>query len=165
MGRPLRLNVENGIYHVYARGNDRGSIFDDDADRLAYLRLLGKVSSAMEWRCLAFCLMTNHVHLLLETPVGNLSRGMQRLQSSYTKAFNGRRQRTGHLFGSRFGSTLVESDEQLAAVAKYIDDNPIEAGICDRASDWPWSSAYAQAVGPSPPWLDSARLRALLKGV
>ena len=147
---------------MYARGNDHGSIFDDDADRLAYLRLLGKVTSAMDWRCLAFCLMTNHVHLLLETPRANLSKGMQRLQSSYTKAFNGRRQRSGHLFEGRFGSTLVESDEQLVAVARYIEANPVEAGICVRANDWPWCSAYAEAGSQSPSWLDSARLHGLL---
>lgn len=147
---------------MYARGNDRRSIFQDDADHLMYLRLLGKVTSAMEWRCLAYCLMTNHVHLLLETPHANLSEGMRRLQSSYTKAFNGRRQRSGHLFQGRFGSELVDSNEQLVVAARYIDANPVEAGLCDRAEDWQWSSTYAEAVGQSPPWLDSTRLHALL---
>ncbi len=137
-------------------------IFMDDADCLLYLRKLGKIVRAMEWNCLSYCLMENHVHLLLETPQANLSRGMQRLHGGYTQAFNGRHKRSGHLFQGRFGAVRIVSDEHLAAVTRYISQNPVEAGLCEHPQEWPWNSEYATTHRRRPDWLEVGRLGALL---
>jgi len=161
VARKPRENVINGIYHVYARGNNREAIYLDDADRLLYLRLLGGVVCALRWRCLSYCLMGNHLHLLLETPDGDLSKGVQRIHGRYAQAFNQRHERSGHVFQGRFGAVIVESDGQLAAAAQYIAENPVDAGLCRYAHEWPWSSSYA-AAGSRPAWLDTSRLELLL---
>ena len=138
MGREPRENL-GGIFHVFARGNDRQTIFSDDLDRRTYLLILGDVCSRFSWGRLAYCLMNNHVHLLLETPQGNLSEGMQRLQNRYAKRFNHRHERSGHVFGQRFGSVRVTSDEQLIAVTAYIEQNPVKSGLCELPELWPWT--------------------------
>ena len=139
MGRKPRETFAGGIYHVYARGNDRQNIFIDDRDRGTYLLILGDVCDQFRWSRLAHCLMDNHVHLLLETVEGNLSQGMQRLQNRYAKRFNHRHGRSGHLFGGRYGAVHVQSDEQLIAVTAYIAKNPVEAGLCESPELWPWT--------------------------
>src|SRR3954447_11971980 len=111
MARGLREEVAGGIFHVYARGNKKADIFRDDADRQSYITLLGRVAGRCSWSCLAYCLMPNHVHLLVETPQPNLGRGMQWLQSRYALAFNRRHGRTGHLFEERYKSPKVTTDE------------------------------------------------------
>src|SRR3712207_2241831 len=112
MARKHRLNVA-GTHHVYARGNEGRVIFRDDADRSAYLRLLGAVVVRRRWSCLAYCLMDNHVHLLVEIPEPDLAEGMRQLHGDYARGFNDRHARSGHLFQGRYGSKLVTSDEQL----------------------------------------------------
>jgi REP element-mobilizing transposase RayT len=163
MARKPREDVEDGLYHVFARGNAKQRVFLDDADRLIYLRLLAKVTNQMSWRCLAYGLMENHLHLLIETPLANLSQGMQRLQSRYARDFNDRHRRVGHVFQGRFGAVRVTSDEQLWTVAAYIARNPVAGGLCARAEDWRWGS-YAATIGrlPPQPWLDASRLLSLL---
>jgi putative transposase len=143
---------------VFARGNDRRAIYVDAADRHTYLALLGRVVSKQEWRCLSYCLMTNHVHLLLETPKANLASGMQRLHSPYAQTFNARHGRSGHLFQGRYGDTRITSDGQLWITAVYIARNPSDAGLCERPEQWPWSSHTAVLGRQPPPWLDVARL-------
>ena len=138
MTRKPREIVAGGIYHVYARGNDRRSVFADDADRHAYLMMLTEECSKREWVQLAFCLMTNHFHLLLETPKPNLSEGMHRIQTRYVQRFNRRHKRSGHLFQGRFGANRIDSDEQFVATTRYIGMNPVEAGLCDAPNDWKW---------------------------
>lgn len=140
MPRNPRENVEDGIYHVYARGNDRQSIYVDDRDRRTYLLILSDVCDEFAWRKLAYCLMNNHVHLLLETPKANLSEGMQRLQTRYSQRFNRRHERTGHLFGARFGAVRITSDKQFVAATAYIARNPVEAGLCETPELWPWTN-------------------------
>ena len=163
MPRKHREDFEGAIHHVFARGNDRQPIFVTDSDRLIYLRMLQRVIGRMTWRCLAYCLMENHVHLLLEAPLGNLSAGMQLLHGRYAQDFNQRHGRVGHRFQGRFGAVRIESDQQLWAAAAYIGRNPVAAGLCERAEEWRWSS-YAATLGrePVPQWLDLARLKALL---
>ncbi len=158
MPRKPRENYEDGIYHVFARGNDRREIFGDDTDRLVYLRLLGSVTQAMKWTCLSYCLMRNHVHLLLGTPDANLSAGMQRLHGCYAQAFNARHGRVGHVFQGRFGAKLIATDAQLQVTAAYIAHNPVAAGLCRRPEDWRWGSYRAILGGPSPSWLNVASL-------
>ena len=163
MPRKHREDFEGAIHHVFARGNDRQPLFLTDSDRHIYLRMLRRVIVRMTWRCLAYCLMENHVHLLLETQLGNLSAGMQLLHGRYAQDFNRRHGRVGHRFQGRFGAVRVESDQQLWAAAAYIGRNPVAAGLCERAEEWRWSS-FPATLGcePAPQWLDVARLKALL---
>ena len=140
MARKPREEVEGGIYHVYARGNNRERVFLDDQDRRTYLFLLCRVIEQQEWHCLSYCLMDNHVHLLIETPKPNLARGMQRLHSAYAQVFNERHGRVGHVFQGRYGAVRIETDDQLWTTVAYIAANPVRSGLCEGAEQWRWSS-------------------------
>ena len=131
---------------MICRGNRRQSIFADDFDRDRYLWLLAAACRAGRWRVLAYCLMTNHVHLVLETPEGTLSRGMQLLSGRYAQAFNVRHGYAGHLFQGRFHAELVEDNGYGLELARYVDLNPVRAGAAARAAAWRWSS-YRAHVG------------------
>lgn len=157
--RKPREDVEGAVHHVYARGNRREDIYVDDVDRRTYLSLLAGVVRSCGWRCLMYCLMDNHVHLLIETPRANLAAGMQRLHSVYAQRFNARHDRCGHLFQGRYGSVRITGDEQMWAVAAYIAGNPVEAGLCQRPEEWRWSSHRVIAgMRVAPRWLHIDRL-------
>jgi REP element-mobilizing transposase RayT len=143
---------------VFARGNNRELIFRADADRRRYLKLLGAEIARRKWLCLAYCLMDNHVHLLLETPKPNLTAGMQRFHGVYAQGFNTKHGRVGHVFQGRFGAAVVRRDEHLWILAGYLADNPVAAGLCDRPEAWRWSSHGALATGRAPHWLEHQRL-------
>jgi putative transposase len=160
MPRKPRLEVAGGVHHVYARGNRRQPIYLSDGDRTLYLELLAQVVTRQGWSCLAYCLMRNHVHLLVETPQTNLGAGMGRMHGLYAQTFNKRHRKNGHLFQGRFGSVLVRTDAQLLQTARYIALNPVEAGLCKSADDWPWGSHGAVLRADGPSWLDAARLLA-----
>lgn len=151
------------MHHVFARGNAGCVVYRDDGDRRRYLDLLGAVVTGCGWRCLAYCLMSTHVHLLVETPEENLGVGMRQLHGEYAGRFNKRYERHGHLFAGRFGSVHVRDDRQLWAVSAYIAANPVDAGLCAAAGDWAWGS-HAAVAGRivAPAWLDVARLLELL---
>ena len=155
-----REELAGAIHHVYARGNAQQAIYLDDADRERYLGILGKAVVRHRWRCLAYCLMDNHVHLLIETPDPNLGRGIQWLHGLYAQAFNQRYGRAGHVFQGRFGAVRVKSDAQLLMVARYIARNPVEGGLCERPGEWPWGSHATGFDDAGPGWLDMARLLA-----
>ena len=161
MARPHREEVEDGIFHVYARGNAKQAVYIDDADRLTYLRLLGMTIEKRRWRCLAYCLMENHVHLLVETPNANLALGMQWLHGLYARTFNERHGRVGHVFQGRYGAVRITSDAQLWGTLRYIALNPVEAGMCSRPDDWRWGS-YASGRAEKPTWLDLDRVLSFL---
>jgi putative transposase len=158
MARKPRIEEADGVHHVFARGNGRQRIYLDDVDRLSYLALLARVVGWKRWRCLAFCLMDNHLHLLIETPLPNLGAGMQWLHGLYALRFNRRHARTGHVFEGRFGSVLMKDDVQLWTTAAYIARNPVTAGLCARPIDWLWSSHRAIAGRAAIPWVDHERL-------
>jgi putative transposase len=158
VARRPRVELVGGVQHVFARGNGRQEIYLDDVDRHAYLSMLGRVVTKKQWRCLAFCLMDNHVHLLIETPTPNLGAGMQSLHGVFAQQFNARHGRSGHLFQGRYGSVLMRSDGQVWTAAAYIARNPVVAGLCVRPADWPWSSHRAIVGGVAMPWLDHERL-------
>jgi putative transposase len=158
--RKPRLEVAGGIHHVFARGNGKRDIYLGERDRVLYLRLMGQVVVRQRWHCLAYCLMDNHMHLLVETPEPNLGAGMGRFHGLYAQTFNRRHGRCGHVFGGRFGSVLVRTDGQLLTVARYIALNPVEAGLCREAAQWPWGSHAAMVNGQPPAWLDVERLLA-----
>jgi len=114
-------------------------IYHDDNDRRNFLSLLVLVVQNYEWTCQAFCLMTNHYHLVLDTTQVNLSDGMQVLNGDYAQGFNGKYGRWGHLFGDRFWSRSLHENE-LEQVCLYVMDNPVRAGLCKQRDDWPWSA-------------------------
>ena len=143
MARPLRLEYEGAVYHVTSRGNARDEIFLGDVDRAQFLATLGDAIRRHGWICHAYCLMTNHYHLLIETPEVGLSRGMQLLNGVYTQWFNRRHQRVGHLFQGRFKAVLVEKESHLLELARYVVLNPVRAGMVRSVRDWPWSSYRA----------------------
>jgi REP element-mobilizing transposase RayT len=138
--RPLRLQVAGGVFHVTARGNRRQPIFTTDRDRAYFLALLRVICGRLGWRCHAYCLMTNHYHLLIETPNGDLSKGLHWLNFRYAQWFNLQHEYSGHLFQGRFHSVLVESNVHLIELARYIVLNPVRGGLCARPQDWRWSS-------------------------
>lgn len=110
MSRPIRIEFPDALYHVTSRGDRREDIFEDDQDRRAFLTVLEQVIVQFNWLCYAWRLMDNHYHLLIQTPDGNLSKGMRQLDGVYTQASNRRRHRTGHLFQGRFKAILVDSE-------------------------------------------------------
>jgi putative transposase len=154
MARPIRIEFEGALYHVTSRGDRREAIYEDDADRGRFLELLGDVAAAFNWVVHAYCLMSNHYHLLIETPDANLSKGMRQLNGVFTQYSNRRHRRTGHLFQGRYKAILVDADSYLLELSRYVVLNPVRAGMVADAGDWPWSS-YGAMVGAqaSPPWL------------
>ena len=140
-------------------------MFVDAEDYQTYTRLLALVVERHGWHLLCYCLMPNHIHLMVETPEANLGAGMQWLQSRYVRAFNDRHHRTGALFERRYKSPMVTSDEALVRLVGYIVGNPIAAGLCKRALDWPWSSHATFANGGSAPaWIAHQRLVDYVEG-
>ena len=149
MPRPLR-DQSAGIRHVTCRGNRRQPIFLDDLDRECYVGILERLGRILSWRVLGWCLMTNHVHLVLQIPAETISRGMQRLCGEYAQEFNWRHEYTGHLFQGRFRSETVTDDDYLREVVRYVDLNPERAGLVAAAEQWRWSGCRAH-LGIEPP--------------
>jgi putative transposase len=159
MGRAPRQFVAGGIYHVFARGSNREPIFAFDSDRVEFLMCLERVVLRRNLRCLAYCLMKNHYHLVLETGDGELSRAMQALNGRYALRFNRRYGREAHLFKNRFGAVPQKTTPQLLWTLRYVVSNPVENGLCSRAAEWPWSSFRACAgLERAPRFLDVDRL-------
>lgn len=146
MPRPLRDNIAGAVYHITARGNNFESIFSDDADRYVYLQILATALRRFSIRLYAYVLMTNHVHLLLETLQPNISVTIHQLHGTYAKYVNRRHGRWGHLFGQRFFSEIITDDDHLLSLSHYIPRNPVRAGLVDDPIDYPWSS-YACYLG------------------
>ena len=146
MARPLRIEFPGAVYHVMARGNARSPIYLDDADRGMFLNVLGRVVSDFNWLCHAYCLLTNHYHLLIETSEGNLSAGMRQLNGVYTQRFHKVHGSSGHLFQGRFKSILVDKDSYLLQLCRYILLNPVRAGLVRDPADFKWSS-YRAMIG------------------
>ena len=133
MARPLRLEFAGALYHVTSRGDHREKIYLDDQDRRTFLDLLGKEIFQQHWICYAYCLMDNHYHVLIETPEPNLVRGMRRLNGVYTQSFNRRHGRVGHVFQGRYKAILVDKENYLLELCRYIVLNPVRAKIVTTA--------------------------------
>ena len=159
MARRPRVEEAGAVHHVYARGTRGSAIFLDEEDRHLYLRQLGRTTARHEWNCLSYCQMTNHVHLLIETTHPNLGDGMRFLHGAYGGWFNERHGSAGHVFQGRYGAKRITDELQLITTARYLANNPVEAGLVLRPEDWPWSSGGAPI---SPPWLAQDRLRELV---
>ena len=151
--------------HLTSRGVRREAIFIDDHDRRLFMALLAQSIHRHRWTCLAYCLMTNHFHLLISLSAPNLSRGMHRLNGVYARRFNERHGHVGHLFEARFRSRWIETEEHLLDAVAYIPLNPVRAGICRDPAEWHWSSFRATAgLAPCPRFLAGARVRRLFGG-
>lgn len=157
MARPLRIELENGVYHVTCRGWERHVIVDDDRDREKWFQLLDRVVQRFGWRVFAWVLMDNHFHLFFRTPQANLSAGMHDLNSGYATCFNRRHQRVGALYQGRFKAILVEDESYGWTLSRYIHLNPVRAKMVESPEAYRWSSYqyYARTRG-APDWLDSA---------
>lgn len=151
MARPLRIEYEGAVYHVTSRGNAQSDIYLSDGDRELFLEVLALVVERFGWICHAYCLMSNHYHLMIETPQANLSRGMRQLNGVYTQRFNRVHKRVGHVFQGRFKSIVVDKDAYLLELSRYIVRNPVAAGMVTDVGDWLWSSYGATAGSANKP--------------
>ena len=145
MARPLRIEYPGAVYHITTRGNAYQDVFLDDTDREEFLEILEQTVDRFNWLCHAYCLMTNHYHLLIETVDPTLSRGMRQLNGVYTQAFNRRHEQVGHLFQGRYKAILVEKEAYLLELARYIVLNPVRAKMVKKPEEWEWSSYRATA--------------------
>jgi REP-associated tyrosine transposase len=140
MARPDRLVAADAIYHLTCRGVRKLPIFHADRDRALFLALLRETLRRFRWRCQAYCLMDNHYHVVAQTDEPTLSVGMRWLNTAYARTFNKRQGYEGHLFDRRFASKLIDSSGQLMLTSRYVELNPVRAGLVRDPGDWPWSS-------------------------
>lgn len=159
MTRPLRIDFPGAVYHVTSRGDRREVIYADDGDRALFLTVLATALQRCQASALAYCLMSNHYHLVLQTQEANLSQLMRQVNGVYTQAFNRRHGLTGHLFQGRFKAILVDSDAYLMALCQYAELNPVRARMVESAEQWSWSSYLAHTgKAAAPDWLDASAL-------
>jgi putative transposase len=154
MARPLRIQFPGAFYHITSRGNERKDIFKNNTDRKKFLSYLE--SAVLRYLAVihVYCLMTNHYHLLLETPSGNLSQIMQHVNGAYTTYCNTKRKRAGHLFQGRYKAILVDADTYAKELSRYIHLNPVRAGIVKMPVEYQWSSYRSYTGGViAPQWL------------
>lgn len=161
MARPLRFQYAGAVYHVMARGDGGDAVFETDDDRRAFLSRLGEVCESHGWRIHAWVLMSNHFHLLLETPQANLVTGMKWLLGTFSQGWNRARRRRGHVFQGRYKSVPVSGSDSdpyyFRIVADYIHLNPARAGLAGGKrgplTGYSWSSLPAYEKGRGPAWL------------
>lgn len=156
MSRTVRKKSSTGIYHVLARGINQQRIFEEEADFAAYLEVLARVKREASFTLFAYCLMNNHIHLLVSEKAVPVSQILQRIGVSYAYRFNRKYDRSGHLFQDRFKSEPVEDDAYFATLVRYIHWNPVKAGICERPEQYPWSSC--RGLGRADGLVDEADL-------
>lgn len=154
MARPLRIEYSGAYYHITSRGNEQKDVFKNQRDREKFLEYLASATERYGAVVHAYCLMSNHFHLLLETPEGNLSQIMRHINGAYTTYFNIKRKRAGHLFQGRYKAILIEADEYLTELSRYIHLNPIRVGIVEKPEQYQWSSYRSYTGHSNPPeWL------------
>lgn len=147
MARILRTQLPDGRFHVTALGAGGASIFVEDLDRVEFLHALDIVTERCRWHLLVYCLMGTHYHLLVAARTAKLIAGMQWLNGVYAQGFNRRYERRGHLFGSRFGCRAIRDQRHFDETVRYILNDPVRAGLCERADGWPWSYAAYEVGG------------------
>lgn len=150
MARPLRIEFPFAVYHVTSRGNAKQDIFLNEHDRRDFLRILDAVTMRFNWLLYAYCMMNNHYHLVVETPDANLSKGMRQLNGEYAQLFNWWHNRVGHVFQSRYKAILVDKENYLLEVCRYVALNPVRANFVLDLGEWKWSS-YPATIGEDTP--------------
>src|SRR3989337_3543905 len=154
MARLLRIEYPGAFYHITSRGNEQQNIFKSDNDRTKFLSYLESAVERYKAVIHVYCLMGNHYHLLLETPLGNLSQIMRHINGAYTTYFNKKYQRSGHLLQGRYRAIVVDKDEYAVELARYIHLNPVRSGIVNAHSGYRWSSyKHYTEKGKKPEWL------------
>ena len=141
--RVARSALPDGFFHVTARGNAREEIFRDGIDYADFERELLRVRDEFGWTLHAYCLLPNHYHLIVQARRADLSTGMHRLNARYAQWFNDRYERVGHVFENRFSSYVIETEEHFERALAYVSANPVAAGLCKHADDWPWRGGPA----------------------
>lgn len=149
MPRPLRVEVPGGVYHLTTRAVEAARLYLDDKDRRQWLRLGAAAVATFRWTCFAYCLLSNHYHLVVRIETPNLAAGMQFLNSRHAQMLNKRYERHGHLFGARYHAEHVRKQSHGLEVFRYVALNPVRAGLSPTAEEWPWSS-YAATIGLAP---------------
>ncbi|GAA0317140.1 hypothetical protein GCM10008967_04640 [Bacillus carboniphilus] len=142
MPRKPRRKSTTGIYHIMLRGINKQIIFEDDEDRYRFLWTVKKYKSVCEYEVYSYCLMDNHVHLLIKEASEPLSTAIQRISSSYVHWYNGKYERTGHLFQERYRSEGIETRDSFMRVLRYIHQNPMKAGLVKSVFEHQWTSMY-----------------------
>ncbi|MDB5916066.1 MAG: Addiction module toxin RelE [Massilia sp.] len=156
MTRPLRIEFPGALYHVTARGDQSNAIYRDDTDRYIWLDVLGLVCARFHLVVHAYCQMTNHYHLMLETAEGNLGQGMRQLNGIYSQRHNRRHDMVGHVFQGRYKAVLVQKEAHLLELARYIVLNPLRAGMAASVAEWHWSShRFMLDPAGKPDWLET----------
>jgi putative transposase len=155
MPRPLRPIDDGLIYHVIDRGNNRQDVFHKPEDFQAFLQALADLKQRKPFEIFGYCLLNNHFHLLMRPLTGApISRIMQSLLVSHTQRYHKHHRSGGHVWQGRFKSPVIQNDEHLLAVLRYIEANPLRAQIVERADDYPWSSYHAHGLGETDDLLD-----------
>ena len=140
MPRQARKKSENGIYHIMLRGINQQQIFEDEEDYAKFLDILKECKEISEYKVFAYCLMGNHIHLLVKEGTENLEQMFKRICGRFVYWYNTKYRRVGHLFQDRFKSEPVDSERYFFTVLRYIHQNPVKAGICKRVEDYIYSS-------------------------
>ena len=154
MPRPLRPIADGLVYHVINRGNNRQTVFESEGDFHAFLKAIADLKERKPFRLYGYCLMSNHIHLLLRPAEGSISRIVQSLLVSHTQRYHRFHRSAGHVWQGRFKSPVIQDDEHLLTVLRYIEANPLRAGIVEHAGEYPWSSFAFHGLGRRDPLLD-----------
>ncbi len=166
MTRPLRIQYPGAWYHIMNRGRRREDIFSTNQDYIAFIEVLKETVSLWNTNIVAYCLMPNHYHLLIHTPEGNLSRCMRHINGVYTQRYNRAKRHDGQLFRGRYKSILLDSDNYLTVLVRYIHRNPLRAGMVGRLEDYAWSSHNGYLSKSSKwDWIDKEAFFELLTNV
>lgn len=163
MARPYRLQKENCLYHITSRGDNRKKIFVSKGDYQKFLEYIQTGKEKFKFYLYAYCLMGNHYHLLLETPLPNISRIMQYINTAYTVYYNVKRKSCGHLFQGRYKSIVVDGDSYLQELTRYIHLNPVRARIVERVEEYPWSSYHEYIKKSKDSLIDKIQLERYFK--
>jgi putative transposase len=147
MGRIPRSELQDGVFHITARGAGDTHIFVTDLDRVEFLKGLDITIDRTGWKLLAYCLMGTHYHLLIEAKAATLPAAMRWLNGVYSRRFNQRHDRRGHLLGGRYDVWLIRDQRHFDAAVQYVLNNPVRAGLRERAEDWLWSYAADEVGG------------------